>query len=45
MRLGVLVGLLLLVLLGSVWGCSSPRSTEPVTKAGSPFERLKKPGQ
>ena len=45
MRWGVLVGLLMVVLLGGVWGCSSPRSTEPVTKAGLPFDRLKKPGQ
>jgi len=45
MRYRVLISLLLSICLATIWGCSSQRSTEPVTKAGSPFDRIKKPVQ
>jgi hypothetical protein len=45
MRFRLLIAVLLACSLAASWGCSSQRSTEPVTKTGNPFDRIKKPVQ
>ncbi len=42
MRFYVLTALFLAFALAMMSGCYSQRSTEPVTKTGNPFDRVKK---
>lgn len=45
MRFRVLTALFLAFTLAMMAGCYSQRSTEPMTKTGNPFDRVKKPAQ